>query len=286
MVIVIRDAERDMAERDGREWLGLGPRQYAYRLKSRGFMFADTSQLDKSHFDRVEDKIVRMRRCGMLSWDDVADARGIEKVPLEFQDNRERIATLAVWVEEMSHVRLEGQLVVPELWVETEGLYNLIYDIADRYGARSRSLQGQSSVTARRKLTERVADRWNLERVRTRVLGVVDYDKYGGEILEAIAADTAQHLRDMEYAVDEEQILQIKRVALTEWQIRKHKIPLVQKDSRPVQEAEALPTDVLRAEVDAALKDTLDMDLFDDVAREKQPEIDGLARKIQRMRAP
>src|SRR5215831_10095117 len=46
----IRDAERDMAERDGREWLGLGPRQYAYRLKAAGFLFAEQTTLGKEHF--------------------------------------------------------------------------------------------------------------------------------------------------------------------------------------------------------------------------------------------
>jgi hypothetical protein len=170
---------------------------------------------------------------------------------------------------------------VPELIVETEGLYNLIYDLADRYGAQARALQGQSAIGPRYELAQRVARRWE-KGIRTDVLCVADYDKHGGFILRAVALDTAQHLRDMHIEPDD--CLQFIRVALTEQQCKKHKIPLVEKDDRLVQEAEALPTDVLRAELDAALQATLDMDLFDQVAKEKQSEIDELVRKLRRMR--
>jgi HAMP domain-containing protein len=51
-----------------------------------------------------------------------------------------------------------------------------------------------------------------------------------------------------------------------------------------VQEAEALPTNVLRDEIEAALRDTLNMDLFDEVASDKQDEIDALAQEIRRLR--
>ena len=85
--------------------------------------------------------------------------------------------------------------------------------------------------------------------------------------------------------IEPDDCLEFIRVALTERQCKKHKIPLVEKDDRLVQEAEALPTDVLRAELEAALSATLDMDLFDDVARKKRKEIDELVRKIRRLRA-
>lgn len=187
----------------------------------------------------------------------------------------------------MIHARLEGQKIVPELAVETQGLYNLIYDIADRYGARSNGLQGQSSTTARYKLAQRVAQRWKRQRVRTRVLGVADYDKHSDEILAAVAADAAQHLRDMGLPVDKERILQFKRVALTERQIDEHNVPTVTVEtedgqSREVQEAEALPTSILRAEVEAAIRDTLDMKKFDRVAREKKREIDAFVQAVRR----
>jgi hypothetical protein len=179
---------------------------------------------------------------------------------------------------QMSHDRTEGQKIVPELAVETEGLYNLIYDIADRYGARSNGLQGQSAVGPRRNLAERVARRW-ARRVRTRVLCVADFDRHGDIILETIAADAAQHLCDS--GIEPDHCLQVNRVALTERQISEHDIPLVEKDGRLVQEAEALPTNVLRAEVDAALRDTLNMRLFQRIARKKRSEIVALHRQIQ-----
>lgn len=283
--IEIRNTERDMARRDGRAWRGLGPRQYAYRLKaaSEKFYFADGTEFGKQHFGQAGENLTRMRRGCLIDWDDVADGRGIEHVPLTYRNNRERIAVLARIAQKMRHVQLEGQLIVPELMVETEGLYNLIYDIADRYGAQSRGIQGQSSVTARRRLAERVVRRWG-QRVRTRVLCVADFDKHGDAILGAIAADAAQHLRDMGLPVDKERILQVHRIALTPRQITDLDIPVVKKDGRDVQEAEALPTDVLRAELEAALKATLNMKLFNRVAREKQSEIDALARKIRRLR--
>ena len=77
----------------------------------------------------------------------------------------------------MIHERLEGQKIVPELAVETQGLYNLIYDIADRYGVRSNGLRGQSSTTARYKLAQRARRRWLDEGIRTRVLCVADHEQ-------------------------------------------------------------------------------------------------------------
>jgi hypothetical protein len=281
-LVKIRDHERDMALAQKRDWLGLGVRQYCYRLKARGFIFADATQLGKEHFVRVERILSRMRRAGLIDWRDVTDGRGIEHVPFAFRDNGARITTLARFAKQMSHERMSDQRVVPELAVETEGLYNLIYDLADRYGAQSRGLQGQSSIGARYELAQRVAQRW-MKRARTRVLCVADYDKHGDEILGAIAADTAQHLRDMQIAPDD--CLQVVRVALTQAQIDEHGIPTAEKDGRLVQEAEALPTDVLRAEVEAALRDTLDMTLFERVARKKQREIDALVRALKKLRA-
>jgi hypothetical protein len=217
--IEIRDAERAMARRDGRQWLGLGPRQYAYRLKAAAekFYFADGTEFGKQHFGQAGENLTRMRRGGLIDWGDVADGRGIEHVPVGFRDNAERIETLIEIVRKrMRHIQLEGQLIVPELMVETEGLYNLIYDLADRYGAQSRGIQGQSSVTARHKLAERIAERWlEQEDVHTRVLCVADYDVHGDHIIDAIAADAAQHLRDMGLPVDEQRILQMHRIALT-----------------------------------------------------------------------
>jgi hypothetical protein len=258
MVIEIRDQERDMAERDGRDWLGIGPRQYAYRLKARGFIFADPRrwkegkpELTKDHFRSVERIVTRMRRDKRIDfdWSDVSDARGIEHVPQTYRDNDERLAVLAIVAARMRHVLLEGQKVVPELIVETEGLYNLIYDLADRYGAQARALQGQSAIAPRYELAQRVALRWK-KGICTSVLSVADYDKHGDQILGAVAVDTAQHLRDMKIEPDD--CLQFIRVALTQRQCDDHKIPLVEKDDRLVQEAEALPTDVLRTELEAA----------------------------------
>ena len=50
-------------------------------------------------------------------------------------------------------------------------------------------------------------------------------NKSGDEILAAVAADTAQHLRDMELPVDEEEILQFRRVALEKWRIDRRRRP-------------------------------------------------------------
>jgi hypothetical protein len=287
MVLKVRDAERAMAQRDGREWRGIGSRQYAYRLKTRGFMFADGRVLDKDDFPRVERIVGRLRRDPdwSLDWEDVSDGRGIFHEPLAFRNNRERAETLPEWAADMTHDRMEKQKIVPELAVETVGLYNLFYDIADRFGARANGLQGQSSIGARRDLAERVAWRWR-QRVRTRVLCVADFDKHGDHILAAVAADAAEHLRDMGLSVDGERILQVNIVALTQRQIIEHDIPVVEKDGRSVQEAEALPTDVLRREVEAALRTTLNMKLFERIARKKQPEIDAFVQKVRRALRP
>jgi hypothetical protein len=283
-LIKIRDRERAMSKKQWRKWRGLGPRAYAYRLKAAGFIFADATTLTKEHFERVERILGRMRRDPGIKfdWADVDDGRGKSYQPSGYRDNAERIEELGEIVEtDMPHIRLEGQPVVPELVVETEGLYNLIYDIAERYGARHTALQGQSSITMRYKLAQRVADRWK-GGIRTRVLGVVDYDKEAGEIVGAVAADPAQHLRDM--GIDPAKCFKVIRVAVTEWQIRDLKIPFAEKDGRLVQEAEALPTDFLREEVKAALRDTLDMDLFDRVAEQKAAEIDDLVQRLNGLR--
>ena len=68
--------------------------------------------------------------------------------------------------------------------------YDLIYDLAGRYGVRHTGFKGQSGVTIRYDLAQRVRERWS-RKVRTRVFGAVDYDKAGDETLEAAVADVA-----------------------------------------------------------------------------------------------
>jgi len=281
--VEVRNRERSMAEEQGREWRGLGSRQYAYRLKAAGFLFADETKLGKEHFERVERILVRARRAERcdLDWADVSDGRGISHEPDAYRDNADRIITLAqIATSQMPHDRMEGQLVMPELVVETEGLYNLIYDIAERNGARHTALQGQSSAGMRYDLADRVGARWAIKRIRTRVLCVVDYDDPADAILNAVAADTAAHLKDG-WGIDADDCLEVIRVAVTLRQIKEHKLPLGEKDGRFVQEAEALPTDVLREEVEAALRDTLDMEKFARIAQKKGAEIRRLVRQIK-----
>jgi hypothetical protein len=283
-LIEIRNSERAMAEEQNREWFGLNSRQYAYRLKTRGFLFADRTKLDKKDFERVERILVRARRDNRFgfNWEDVSDGRGLYHVPDAYRDNSQRIETLAdIAASQMPHNRMEDQPVVPELAVETNGLYNLIYDLADRYGARSIGLQGQSAVRPRYELARRVAVRWWTHRIRTRVLCVADFDKAGDEILSTLAADTGAHLKDME--IDPDACLQVIRVALTQQQIDDYGIPTTEKDDRLVQEAEALPTDRLREEVEAALRDTLNTKLFDRIAKKKNAELNRLVQQLKEL---
>ena len=281
-LIEIRDAGVIEVQAENREWFGIGSRGYAYKLKARGFEFADHRVLTKADFERVERILVRMRRAGIINWEDVRDGRGIVNEPFACKNNRERIEQLAEWTNRLSHDRMIGQAIVPELVVEAKDLYYDIYDLADRYGARSTCNAGAASVAARYQLAQRTAERWR-RGIQTRALGIPDHDKAGDETVGAVAADVAQHLRDMGI-IDPDECLQVATVALTPWQIRNYDIPLAEKDGRRVQEAEALETNVLRAELEAALRATLDMDVFDRVAQEKAPEITRLSMKIPRLR--
>jgi hypothetical protein len=284
-VLAVRDNEKAMAAADGRDWLGLGPRQYAYRVKATGFTYANGTIFDKDHFARVETVLARARRVGQVDWEDVSDGRGTAHEPYAYRDNDQRLDTLAYWAGDLSHDRLAGQDYVPELFVETEGLYNLVYDLADRYGVRAMTAGGQSSIDLRYRLAERVRARADRLRVTTVVLAFVDYDEAGDHIVGAVAKDAGAHLR----ATGHEDWLEVVQVALTPALIARLGIPTVTKTTasgaiRLIQEVEAVPTGTLRQELQDAIEHYLDMDAFTELAEQRQPEVDRLVYRLQQLK--
>jgi hypothetical protein len=156
-----------------------------------------------------------------------------------------------------------------------------VYDLADRYGVRSMTGAGQSSIDRRYRLANRVLVRANRGR-DTIVLALADYDLHGDAIVAAVAADTAAHLR----AGVEDRHLRVVQLALTPALITRLGIPTITNTyetgvTREVQQAEAVPTTVLREELQAALEHFIDMATFRAAEERRGAELERLVEAVR-----
>lgn len=135
------------------------------------------------------------------------------------------------------------------LWCEARGMVPQLESYAAEYGAAVYSSGGCDSVSGKYQAAQALASHDG-----TLILHVADLDQWG----EAMSSTLDQ---DMTLLVDGlDSNVEIERIALNQAQVKKYKLP-AQEDGKGWQ-AEALAPPQLKAEVQAALKCNLDMDLI------------------------
>ena len=252
-------------------------RQVFYRLVA-GQALANT----RSEYNQLSDRLARARERGEVGWDSIVD---LTRAPIEpstwaglgdFADTVRQAFRLEVW---------ERQPAYMEVWLEKRALAELFRRVCEPYAVRLMVGVGYSSASF---LFDGAG---HLEKVVTdkpvRVCYFGDFDPSGVDIFRDVRVRLARYGADVV----------CERVALTEEQIEEHELPPAmakQTDTRTpafvarhgdvAVELDALPPDVLRGLVEAAILETLDLSEFEaNQAEERQLQAeleewaDGLA---------
>jgi hypothetical protein len=254
--------------------LPLTVRQIFYRLVgNHGY---DKTELA---YDRLGELLNRARRARLVDFGAIRDDGVTAKIPLAFTSREAFIATAKRLAANYKMDRQAGQAQYIELWVEAAGMVPMLAEVVGDYGVPTYSCGGFDSLTAKHDAAERIAGR----DVPTLVLHVGDHDPSGLAMFNAVAEDVEA------MAAEEYGEVSFERVAVTVEQIRRLNLPTAPAkahDKRSVWvgggtvQAEALPPDVLTAEVRQAVVSLIDLDALAEVQRQEAVEGDRVAADI------
>ena len=258
-----------------REHLPLTIRQVFYRLVgSHGY---DKTELA---YDRLGELLNRARRARLVDFAVIRDDGVTAKIPLAFTSREAFIRTAKRLAANYKMDRQAGQEQYIELWVEAAGMVPMLAEVVGDYGVPTYSCGGFDSVTAKHEAAQRVVDR----DVATLVLHVGDHDPSGLAMFNAVAEDV-EAMAEEDYGE-----VSFERVAVTVEQIRRYQLPTAPAKAHDKRsawvgggtvQAEALPPDVLTAEVRQAVTSLIDPDALGAVERQEAVEGDRVGADIE-----
>lgn len=259
--------------------LPLTARQVFYRLVAT----VDYPKTEHG-YERLQEHLANFRRAGIVSFEAIRDDGPMVQGPLEFASPEAFVRAVERLAERGQGVRLAGQPEWIEVWCEAAGMVPQLARVVGEYGVFVYSSGGFDSLTSKHEAAERMAGR----DVPTVVLHIGDHDPSGLALFEAAA-------EDVEAFVDELGIEEVRfeRVVVTPEQIDRYALPTAPakaQDKRSAWvgggtvQAEALPPDVLAAEVRQAVIAELDMDAFEESSKTEaanREEIEGIIRQLR-----
>jgi hypothetical protein len=240
-------------------------------------------------YERLQEHLANFRRAGIIGFDVIRDDGGIVESPLEWSSPEHFLEVAERLARDGQGVRLEGQPRWIEVWCEAGGMVPQLARAVGGYGVTVYSAGGFDSVTLKYEAAVRIAARG----VPTVVIHVGDLDRSGLSLVQAAAEDVDAFTAGLAIAsdgagppIDPAGVVTFKRAVLTIDQAERLGLPTAPpkttdkrfawtvggaldvrteaawvEDHGTVQ-AEALPPDVLAAEVRQAVETELDMDAF------------------------
>jgi hypothetical protein len=264
-----------------REQLPLTLRQVFYRLVA-AFDYEKT----ENAYERLGETLNRARRAQVVPFDAIRDDGATALWPREFLSPEDFWQMLDEQVEDFTLSAQDGQAQYLELWVEAAGMAPMAFNAANpKYGVPVFSSGGFDSTTIKYEAACRF-----LERDRpTVVVHVGDYDPSGLSVFETIREDVGAFYCDL----GGDQPPQFLRAAVIPEQIQRFNLPTTppkKTDKRSAftdkvtVQAEALPPDVLQAEIAAALEPFIDQDALAKQREHSRAEHERLLREIEERR--
>ena len=233
--------------------LPLTARQIFYRLVG-----AHDYAKNENSYSRLCDLLVRARRAEIVPFDWIRDDGATIRVPTGFDGLPCFWGAVKDTAETYRRNRLEGQTIVPEIWVEAAGMGPQIVRVAHEFGIPVFSSGGFDSLTVKHEAAQRILNRDR----QTTVLHVGDHDPSGVSIFDAAAEDVSRLAVDLGAPLAPE----FRRIAVTPGQIERYKLsesPPKSTDKRGnwkggTVQVEALPPDILAGEVRTAIGTVID----------------------------
>lgn len=239
--------------------LPLTLRQVFYRLVA-AYLYDKT----ENAYARLGETLNRARRAGVVPFEAIRDDGATALWPREFLSPEDFWQMVDEQVEDFTLSAQDGQAQYVELWVEAAGMAPMAFAAVNpKYGVPVFSSGGFDSTTLKYEAARRF-----LERDRpTVVVHVGDYDASGVSLFEAVREDVAAFYADL----GGEQPPEFLRAAITKEQIERYQLPTAppkKADKRSAftdtitVQAEALPPDVLQAEIRAVVEPYYDQDVL------------------------
>jgi hypothetical protein len=201
-----------------REYGAMTVRQVFYRLVGQ----YDYPK-DERAYARLCETLVKARRAQIVDFGSIRD----EPEEAHLTGGYDSVA--AWWSSELYHAKAyrrdphEGQDVHVELWCEAAGMAPMLAQMVREFGVDVYSTGGFSSVTVTHSTAQRIIERADLEGRPTVFLHVGDFDPSGESIFNAMNEDITAFIEDD--TGDVESYFRALRVALTEEQVRRYRLP-------------------------------------------------------------
>jgi hypothetical protein len=241
------------------EQLPLTLRQVFYRLVA-AYAFPKS----ENAYESLGETLNRARRAQVIPFDVIRDDGATVRWPREFLTAEDFWAMVNQQVEDFTLSAQDGQQQYLEVWVEAAGMVPQAFDAVNpKYGVPVFSSGGFDSTTVKYDAARRFLDRDR----PTVVVHVGDYDPSGIALFEAAREDVTAFYVDL----GGEQQPDFVRAAVTPEQIERFQLPTAppkKKDKRSAftdtitVQAEALPPDVLQAEIAAVVDPFYDHDVL------------------------
>ncbi len=200
-----------------RTYLPMTARQVFYRLVgAHGY--------DKTEraYSRLLEYLNRGRRAGLIPWSSIRDD-GFDRTGGGGWDNPQQVIDSAIATAEgYERDHQDRQPFYTEMWVEAAGMMPQVARMVRDYSIPVYSSGGFNSTTSKHQTASRIVRRWDQEERDTRVLHIGDYDPSGVAVIDSLASDLWQFIRDMEYATSTAHFV---RVAVTPGQIEELALP-------------------------------------------------------------
>lgn len=248
--------------REYRAQLPLTNRQIFYRLVG-----AHGYEKTEKAYARLCEYLNRARRARLIPFDAIRDDGTQSQGGPGWDDPAQFWRAVRSTARNYRH-DLTDQPYHVELWVEAGGMLPQAAAACDPYGITAYTAGGFNGLTDKYETAERLA-RTGRPAI---VLHAGDYDPSGCAIIDSLASDISAFVAELEPYQD----LEFRRVAVTPDQIERFSLPTAPQKATDVRgeqmddtvQAEALPPDVLAAELTAAIEATIDWDALD-AARER-----------------
>jgi hypothetical protein len=260
---------------DHSEYWPITPRQVLYRLMGRG-------EATKADDERIGERLIRGRRCGLIPWEAIGDGRTEAKVPVVCDDPEAFFAEMRQSASVYQLDRQEGQELYIEMVVEAAGAVEQVFRTTGQYGVPVYSGSGFVSITALRGMVLRAEARG----IPTMVLVAGDLDPAGWDIRSRVAADIAG------FAEGHDVEITVETIALTEGQVDELGLIKAPMDAKKrakyawwphdwTVELEALSPDDLAAIVSSSIEDLTDPDVRQAVIDREGDERAGLMHQLE-----
>jgi hypothetical protein len=250
-------------------------RQLYYQLVSR-----DIIPNNQNEYGKLSILLKEGRMSGWIDWDAIEDRLRTPMKPSSFEDPQE---VLEAAHDQYELPRMRGQKIYIEVWVEKDALSGVLSRITSKYHIPIMVNRGYSSATAMHDAFHRFVHHGAYKEIPVRVFYLGDFDPSGLDMIRDIRDRIVEFQNGYNdgYLV-EYMDFKVVPLALTKAQIDEHQPPpnpakvtdprakrFIRRYGGTSWEVDALPPKVLNGLLDEAIRQEIDIDIYNNILEQE-----------------